>query len=251
MQEVDRAIQGEILRDDPDDPPDADRECEDGRVMYELDRRLVVARLRRGRRLKAERGGFAGGGVRYGSPPNASSSSPTGPSGKSPTASAGCTGAACRSERSLTSSTPSRSQPNAAAPGTRPPSPGSFGGQHEHLLAGRAAGARSAGQPAPRRTGRRPPVGRGSPPTTTRSIAPQGRTTPSSLLAVTLSNQNALSRSGTSIPAVAALRAAITNGRWTPSRSSPPIAKAIGRLERQTPSSASSRPDRIALTNAS
>jgi DNA invertase Pin-like site-specific DNA recombinase len=35
-------------------------------VMYELDRRLVVARLRRGRRLKAERGGFAGGGVRYG-----------------------------------------------------------------------------------------------------------------------------------------------------------------------------------------
>ncbi len=34
--------------------------------MYELDRRLVVARLRRGRRLKAERGGFAGGGVRYG-----------------------------------------------------------------------------------------------------------------------------------------------------------------------------------------
>jgi DNA invertase Pin-like site-specific DNA recombinase len=34
-------------------------------VMYELDRRLVVARLRRGRRLKAERGGFAGGGVRH------------------------------------------------------------------------------------------------------------------------------------------------------------------------------------------
>jgi hypothetical protein len=44
--------------------------------------------------------------------------------------------------------------------------------------------------------------------------------------------------------------AATTNGRWTPSRSSPPIAKAMGRLERQTPSSASSRPDRIALANA-
>ena len=35
-------------------------------VMYELDRRSVVARLGRGRRLKAEPGGFAGGGVRYG-----------------------------------------------------------------------------------------------------------------------------------------------------------------------------------------
>lgn len=35
--------------------PDADRDAQDGWGMYELDRRLVVARLRRGRRLKAER----------------------------------------------------------------------------------------------------------------------------------------------------------------------------------------------------
>jgi DNA invertase Pin-like site-specific DNA recombinase len=55
--------QGEVLRDDPDDPWTAMRKM--AGVMYELDRRLVVARLRRGRRLKAERGGFAGGGVRY------------------------------------------------------------------------------------------------------------------------------------------------------------------------------------------
>jgi DNA invertase Pin-like site-specific DNA recombinase len=56
---------GEVQRDDPDDPMrTAMRKM--ARVMYELDRRLVVARLRRGRRLKAERGGFAGGGVRYG-----------------------------------------------------------------------------------------------------------------------------------------------------------------------------------------
>ena len=57
--------QGEILRDDPDDPMRTAMRKMAG-VMYELDRRLVVARLRRGRRLKAERGGFAGGGVRYG-----------------------------------------------------------------------------------------------------------------------------------------------------------------------------------------
>jgi DNA invertase Pin-like site-specific DNA recombinase len=59
------ADQGEVLRDDPDDPMRTAMRKMAG-VMYELDRRLVVARLRRGRRLKAERGGFAGGGVRYG-----------------------------------------------------------------------------------------------------------------------------------------------------------------------------------------
>jgi DNA invertase Pin-like site-specific DNA recombinase len=56
---------GEVQRDDPDDPMRTAMRKMAG-VMYELDRRLVVARLRRGRRLKAERGGFAGGGVRYG-----------------------------------------------------------------------------------------------------------------------------------------------------------------------------------------
>jgi DNA invertase Pin-like site-specific DNA recombinase len=55
---------GEVQRDDPDDPMRTAMRKMAG-VMYELDRRLVVARLRRGRRLKAERGGFAGG-VRYG-----------------------------------------------------------------------------------------------------------------------------------------------------------------------------------------
>ena len=50
--------QGEILRDDPNDPMRTAMRNMAG-VMYELDRRLIVARLRRGRRLKAERGGFA------------------------------------------------------------------------------------------------------------------------------------------------------------------------------------------------
>ena len=57
--------QGEVLRDDPDEPMRTAIRMMAG-VMYELDRRLVVARLRRSRRLKAERGEFAGGGVRYG-----------------------------------------------------------------------------------------------------------------------------------------------------------------------------------------
>ena len=113
-------------------------------VMYELDRRLVVARLRRGRRLKAERGGFAGGGVRYGFTTERSSSSPTRPSGTSSTASAGCTGAAYPSARSPTSSTPSRSHPNAAGHGTRPPSPESSGGHREQLLADRASAGADA-----------------------------------------------------------------------------------------------------------
>ncbi|HEV2928352.1 MAG TPA: hypothetical protein VGW74_06645 [Propionibacteriaceae bacterium] len=45
--------QGEVLRDDPDDPMRTAMRKMAG-VMYELDRRLVVPRLRRGRRLKAE-----------------------------------------------------------------------------------------------------------------------------------------------------------------------------------------------------
>jgi DNA invertase Pin-like site-specific DNA recombinase len=45
--------QGEVLRDDPDDPMRTAMRRMAG-VMYELDRRLVVPRLRRGRRLKAE-----------------------------------------------------------------------------------------------------------------------------------------------------------------------------------------------------
>ena len=130
--------QGEVPRDDPDDPMRTAMRKMAG-VMYELDRRLVVARLRRGRRLKAKRGGFAGGGSATGSPPNASNSSPTRPSGKSPAVYIGSIGAACRSERSLTSSMPSRSQPNAAALGIRPPSPESSGGHREQLLAERAS----------------------------------------------------------------------------------------------------------------
>ena len=56
---------GEVLQDNPDDPMRTGMRKMAG-VMYELDRLFVVARLRRGRRLKADRGGFAGGGVRYG-----------------------------------------------------------------------------------------------------------------------------------------------------------------------------------------
>jgi DNA invertase Pin-like site-specific DNA recombinase len=56
---------GEVLQDDPDDPMRTGMRKMAG-VMYELDRLFVVARLRRGRRLKDERGGFAGGGVPYG-----------------------------------------------------------------------------------------------------------------------------------------------------------------------------------------
>jgi hypothetical protein len=128
--------QGEILRDDPDDPMRTAMRKMAG-VMYELDRRLVVARLRRGRRLKAERGGLPAAGSATGSPPNASSSCPTRPSGTSPAASVGCIGTACQFATSPSSSTPTRSQPNAAAPGTRPPSPGSSGGPCKPLLADR------------------------------------------------------------------------------------------------------------------
>ena len=54
---------GDVLQDDSDDPMRTAL-VKLARVMFELDWRLVVARLRRGRRLKAEPGGFAGGGVR-------------------------------------------------------------------------------------------------------------------------------------------------------------------------------------------
>ena len=121
---------GEVQRDDPDDPMRTAMRKMAG-VMYELDRRLVVARLRRGRRLKAERGGFAGGGVRYGFTTERKQLVPHKPSGRSPAASTGCTGADCQFARSPTSSTQIMSQPNAAAPGTRPPSPESSEGHHE------------------------------------------------------------------------------------------------------------------------
>jgi DNA invertase Pin-like site-specific DNA recombinase len=176
--------QGEVLRDDPDDPMRTAMRKMAG-VMYELDRRLVVARLRRGRRLKAERGGFAGGGVRYGFTTERKQLVPDRPSGKSPATSADCTGAACRSERSPTSSMLSRSQPNAAAPGTRQLSPGSFGGQHEHLLAGRAAGCPvGGGQPhAPARPVVTPRVGgRGVRPQRRAAKAPQDGPGPLALL---------------------------------------------------------------------
>jgi len=87
--------------------------------------------------IQRSEAGSPAGGSATGSPPNASNSFPTRPSGKSPAVSIGCIGAACRSEKSPTSSTPSRSQPNAAALGTRPLSPESSGGPHEHLLADR------------------------------------------------------------------------------------------------------------------
>jgi hypothetical protein len=87
-------------------------------------------------------------------------------------------------------------------------------------------GARSAGPtPGPRRTGRRPPVGRGGPPTAARSIAPQGRTTPSSLLADchVIQQERPQPFPGTSIPAAAAQRAA--HGPYTASRLSVALQK--------------------------
>ena len=154
-------------------------------VMYELDRRLVVARLRRGRRLKAERGGFAGGGVRYGLTTECKQLVPD------------------QAERNVarrirrlhrgglsirtlpTSSTPSRSQPNAAAPGTDHRRPDPSEDSMSTFWQAVRRGARSAGPTrSPRRTGGRPPVGEGwsanrSEPTT----APQDRTIAPSLLA--------------------------------------------------------------------
>lgn len=54
---------GEVLRDDPDDPMRTFVRQVLGAVS-QLDRAMIAARLRAGRRMKAERGGFA-----YGSPP--------------------------------------------------------------------------------------------------------------------------------------------------------------------------------------
>jgi DNA invertase Pin-like site-specific DNA recombinase len=56
---------GEVLRDDPDDPMrTAMRQM--GGVFAELERRLVIKRLRDGRATKAKAGGYASGGVPYG-----------------------------------------------------------------------------------------------------------------------------------------------------------------------------------------
>src|SRR5207249_1053290 len=54
---------GEVAQDDPDDPMRTALRQMVG-VFAQLERGMIAARLRAGRRLKAERGGFA-----YGSPP--------------------------------------------------------------------------------------------------------------------------------------------------------------------------------------
>lgn len=56
---------GEIPQDDPDDPMRTALRQMVG-VFSQLERGMVAARLRSGRRLKAERGGYAGGAPRYG-----------------------------------------------------------------------------------------------------------------------------------------------------------------------------------------
>lgn len=61
--EVVTADAGLVLRDDPDDPMRTAMRQMAG-VFAQLDRSLITKRLRDGRRLKAERGGFA-----YGAPP--------------------------------------------------------------------------------------------------------------------------------------------------------------------------------------
>ena len=61
--EVVTADTGLVLRDDPDDPMRTAMRQMAG-VFAQLDRSLITKRLRDGRRLKAERGGFA-----YGAPP--------------------------------------------------------------------------------------------------------------------------------------------------------------------------------------
>jgi DNA invertase Pin-like site-specific DNA recombinase len=55
---------GEVARDDPDDPMRTALRQMVG-VFSQLERSMITARLRAGRRLKADRGGFAG----FGSPP--------------------------------------------------------------------------------------------------------------------------------------------------------------------------------------
>jgi DNA invertase Pin-like site-specific DNA recombinase len=56
---------GEIPRDDPDDPMRTALRQMVG-VFAQLERGMIAARLRAGRRLKAERGGYAGGAPGFG-----------------------------------------------------------------------------------------------------------------------------------------------------------------------------------------
>jgi DNA invertase Pin-like site-specific DNA recombinase len=56
---------GEVLRDDPEDPMRTALRQMLG-VFGQLERATVVARMRAGRRLKGERGGYSGGGPPYG-----------------------------------------------------------------------------------------------------------------------------------------------------------------------------------------
>jgi DNA invertase Pin-like site-specific DNA recombinase len=56
---------GEVQRDDPEDPMRTAMRQMFG-VFSQLDRAMISARLRKGRRLKAERGEYAGGGQLYG-----------------------------------------------------------------------------------------------------------------------------------------------------------------------------------------
>jgi DNA invertase Pin-like site-specific DNA recombinase len=56
---------GEIPQDDPDDPMRTALRQMIG-VFAQLERGMIAARLRAGRRLKAERGGYAGGAPKYG-----------------------------------------------------------------------------------------------------------------------------------------------------------------------------------------
>ncbi len=58
-------IGGEILRDDPDDPMRTAIRQVMG-VFAQLERATLVARMAAGRRLKADRGGYAGGAPAYG-----------------------------------------------------------------------------------------------------------------------------------------------------------------------------------------
>jgi DNA invertase Pin-like site-specific DNA recombinase len=115
---------GEVLQDDPDDPMRTGMRKMAG-IMYELDRLFVVARLRRGRRLKAEQGGFAGGGIRYGFTTERKQLVPDQAERQVARRIRRLHRGACPSARSPTSSTLSRSQPSAAglAPHHRRPSP--------------------------------------------------------------------------------------------------------------------------------
>lgn len=56
---------GEVLRDDPDDPMRTAMRQMVG-VFAQLERAMIAARMRAGRRLKASRGGYAHGAPRFG-----------------------------------------------------------------------------------------------------------------------------------------------------------------------------------------